>query len=313
MQTFKKFLALVVLSIPTFSFADVNLQTGGYVRRFVDYKIQWKKHPFSFERIYRSRSLHQGFFGFGWCSFLDEKLKFQEKSVQIDFCDDETRSVLKNKSKDLWLSPTARLSKTKKGYLLVDKNKGQRLYDLNGWLIRFENEVEITRDKNGVPLHFEMGLNRFTISVDNLNRNITQIFSNSFFTTEYQYEKGQLSRVLQNKNLLQNYVYDEDDNLIQINNSKNENERIVYDKNQDRVSEWQSKDSCPLIYIYDQLNSVEMVTQVLRQCGSKKTTLAEVHFFYESLSNGSVHLVRHESQTRALASDNGLIYKRDHK
>ncbi len=308
------FIALqAFISMNSVAQAEINLQTGGYVRHFVDYRVQWQKQEFVIERTYRSRSLALGFFGLGWCSFMDEKLTFVKNEIEIDFCDDDTRLQLTTKGKNLWQSATGKIVKTKSGYALEDKAKGKRFYNAEGWLIGLGKDIEILRAENGNPLRLDIGLNRFQVQVDPITLKIVQISSNHLSKTEYKYNQNQLRQILQNKAILQSYLYDEDGNMIEIRSPSSTLEKIIYDRNQDRVTEWHPQHSCYFSYQYDQLNSLELLTRIFQSCKGRENLSAEVHFFYENLSATEVQLVRYESQPRTLASTQKIQMKRGQK
>lgn len=297
-----QFVYILSLIFSSVASAEVNLQTGGYVRRFTDYRVQWKNQDIIVERVYRSRQIFTGFFGTGWCSFFDEKIEFTAKTAEIHFCADELTLVLSARKKNVWEFQDWKLIKTLSGYHLEKQNKGQRDYSSEGWLNRFDKNIEIFRDSKGLPQALYIGLVKFDI--DTKKQKITQISSNHQSKTIYKYLDDQLVEVLQNDVSLQRFFYDEDDNLTEIKKSNATVEKIKYDKNQDRVLEIHVPEACEKIYQYDMLNSTETVTRVLQNCKSKISTLAEVHFWYEASSIGKVNLVKFETTSRTLASEN---------
>ncbi|MEK6772868.1 MAG: DUF6531 domain-containing protein [Bdellovibrionota bacterium] len=287
----------LLLNIPL-SKAAVNLQTGGLVKHFVDYRVRNRDKELIFERVYRSRSFSSGYFGYGWCSVFDEKLKFIGKNVQIDFCNDESTINLSFKKANLWLSPTYTLRKNSNGYILENKEGILRFYDSSGWLSFIKKGLEITRLPDGTPTTVSIGLTKFNIEMSFDGQKIIQINSNKKIKTEYSYKNNQLTGVLQNNSLKQTYVYDEDDNLLEIKNSGKLEQEIKYDTVNDRVVQIKDQEQCSLVYQYDQLNSSETITRVLKQCEKKQVILGETHFWYESLSKGKVNLTKYEARKR---------------
>ncbi len=287
----------LLLGIPL-SKASVNLQTGGLVKHFVDYRVRNRDKELIFERVYRSRSFSSGYFGYGWCSVFDEKLKFIGKNIQIDFCNDELTVELSYKKTNLWQSPTYTLSKDSSGYVLESKEGISRFYNLSGWLSRIKKGIEIARSPNGTPTAVSIGLTKFNIEMSFDGQKIIQINSDKKIKTEYSYKNSQLTEVLQNNSSKQTYVYDEDDNLLEIKNSGKLEQEIKYDTVNDRVVQVKDQDQCLLVYQYDQLSPAETITRVLKQCEKKQIILGETHFWYESLSKGKVNLTKYEARKR---------------
>jgi hypothetical protein len=67
--------------------ASVNLQTGSWF---------WKINLHELEMTYNSRSLHQGWWGQGWCSDMDAKLRQVSKSrVEFLHCSQKESALIK--------------------------------------------------------------------------------------------------------------------------------------------------------------------------------------------------------------------------
>lgn len=56
------------------SFGDIGFLDGGFHKDVTDLEIRQDRRNFKLRRHYNSRSLHQGLFGFGWCSDLEKSL-----------------------------------------------------------------------------------------------------------------------------------------------------------------------------------------------------------------------------------------------
>ena len=72
----KRILFLFVLTFSPWScFAVVNMKNANFSDKWVDLSIPSSGYDLEIERTYNSRTLHNGLFGFGWCSDFETKLK----------------------------------------------------------------------------------------------------------------------------------------------------------------------------------------------------------------------------------------------
>ena len=79
----KKIYVLIQLFFPLIAFGIVDTRSAGYSKTFVDFEEDLLK----IERTYNSRSLHNGLFGFGWCSNLETKLtELPDNSIKLVEC-----------------------------------------------------------------------------------------------------------------------------------------------------------------------------------------------------------------------------------
>ena len=79
------FLISLFLSFSAFSIVDTR--SAGYSKTFIDFKSGDSNVPLVIERTYNSRSLHNGLFGFGWCSNLETLLAvLPDNSLRVVEC-----------------------------------------------------------------------------------------------------------------------------------------------------------------------------------------------------------------------------------
>jgi hypothetical protein len=67
----------ILLAFNTISFAraDVNMKDGSFINTRIDLRIGGVGPAFEIERVYNSRSVSRGAFGFGWSSNFERRLK----------------------------------------------------------------------------------------------------------------------------------------------------------------------------------------------------------------------------------------------
>lgn len=83
----KNMLILTVLFFPLTVFGIVDMRSSGYSKTFVDFKSEGAGFNLEIKRTYNSRSLHNGLFGFGWCSNLETRLSvLPDGSIKVVEC-----------------------------------------------------------------------------------------------------------------------------------------------------------------------------------------------------------------------------------
>jgi hypothetical protein len=114
-------LPALAITISSTSQADVNMKDAGFTAKIVDFTIG----KFHFERSYNSRSLHQGLFGFGWCTKYEKSLSFIEGKTFLRDCElDNLLEVQAVKKKKTWI---------------VENHQEIQTYNLQGQLISLQN------------------------------------------------------------------------------------------------------------------------------------------------------------------------------
>lgn len=76
-----------LLSIQSFALVDMN--NAGYSNSWVDMEVPGNGYDMRILRVYKSRTIFNGMFGFGWCSEYETKLeKTAEGQIKISECGD---------------------------------------------------------------------------------------------------------------------------------------------------------------------------------------------------------------------------------
>ncbi len=82
-------LFFVSLFMPNWGFALVDMRNANFSETFNDIEIPGTGYDLRVTRTYNSRSLHEGTFGFGWCSNFETRLDVKpEGSLRVTECGD---------------------------------------------------------------------------------------------------------------------------------------------------------------------------------------------------------------------------------
>ncbi len=77
----------LIFSFKTFALVDMN--NAGYTNSWVDLEVPGNGYEMRVLRAYKSRTIYNGMFGFGWCSEFETKLETtSEGSIKISECGD---------------------------------------------------------------------------------------------------------------------------------------------------------------------------------------------------------------------------------
>ncbi len=78
-------LGLLIFSLNSYAFVD--MKNANYSHTWTDISLDGTGYNLQLKRTYNSRSLHNGLFGFGWCSDYESKLKVTpEGNIKIVVC-----------------------------------------------------------------------------------------------------------------------------------------------------------------------------------------------------------------------------------
>ncbi len=70
----KQLFAAIILMVSISSYALVDMQNANFTETWIDLEIPDSGYNLKVERAYNSRTLHNGIFGFGWCSNFETSL-----------------------------------------------------------------------------------------------------------------------------------------------------------------------------------------------------------------------------------------------
>lgn len=248
----KIILIVLLLMVCVKAHTQVNLQEGSFNYTTSDFQ--------AIDRIYSSRSLHQGYFGFGWCSVLEVK-----RGKTCDY-------------------PTNPFSHWKFQF----NEKG----DLVSWG-KTGAENRVLYQKEALTELVLSGL-RIKVLWDPLQKRILNLQRSPLHSIEYEYEKGNLI----NFSGLHpaDFKYDTNHNLIELVTA-NTALKISYNSNTDTVQEIRSTGPCSELYQFSKVDPSGLRTksEVFKVCRSEplpeKTLIAQADFEYLKMSTGRYKLV----------------------
>ena len=274
--------------------ALVNLQNASFTDRWVDYIDE---SGFQLERLYHSRSLHNGIFGFGWCSPLETALvQHSSNSISIKRCHqapqlfhliskvrgqkvyrrkntNETISFFKNHYH--FRSMREKMHFNIFGQLTLIKNKGQPATQL-----KYQGKQLI-----GVILQNKRQLDfKFRKNTSQLKK----ILNNGKALVTYTYEK-QLSKVQNAWNHTYRYIYNNIRNLEKIQYPDGTKKEISYDNDRDIVSSLKHRNGCIEHYSYRLQNQrvlKDYISSAVKFCRGKVVNSSFYHFIHQLGRNG---------------------------
>ena len=249
-------LKLFFISITSTALADVNLQQASYYKTWTDFTVESKNIKYSFQRTYRSRSIHQGILGFGWCTDFEKTLDLRKfEQITLSDCQEDRSLIFKKHGKD-YVSGLNSKDKITLNHGHFQRQKGliKQIFDSEGRLIElryFKWPIEIFYGS-------DKRLSRIKINHDQIiSLKFTPRDGDSLTVTAP--GKAALVYHLKDKNLISvsataglkiTYDYNPFHNLIRISQGAQTIERMSYDNAKDWLIETSTDSYCKQTYNY---------------------------------------------------------------
>lgn len=293
-------LTLPLLTTTLQANADVNMKDASYYKTWVDLEIQRGSKVFQLRRTYSSRSLHQGLFGFGWCSDLEKSLDLRRKSEEIVLHDCRTNAPIKFKK----ISPTLYESANKesleyrdKEYLRTTSKKSLQKFNKNGKLVSLVNasgdRLDLSYDLTGFlsKLRYNNS-SEILVRADATKKRISQITNPHNPGVLYTYLGQDLVRVNSAWKNVFNYQYDELHNLTRVQYPNQTQELIVYNTEQDWVVKVTDRNQCEELYKFQRQGSSSdnYTATAEKRCQNKVTNKTTYEFRHKARADGSKYL-----------------------
>jgi hypothetical protein len=264
----------LILMMNLFLHAEVNVKDASFFKTWSE-KI--------FHRTYKSRSVHKGWLGTGWCTEFEKTLNVQGKEITLSDCSLDAEIKL-SLGKDIYLI----------GSLYIYEISGSQLqkYDLRGRLVFLkiqDRKIEIKYGKNDEVR--EVIFNdkfKLTIATDSKKGKTARLQGPRMADFLYAINRN-LNEVRQGTVSLYKYSYDEFDNMISVNSPRH-HETMAYDAERDQITEYVSADGCLNQYTYLAVSPLHSATLRKKICG-KKSEEIRYHFFYR-IRGGQTFLTR---------------------
>lgn len=269
--------------------ADFNPIDGSFRTVSVDAEIPFGDSFFQLRRFYSSRSLHDGLFGFGWCTDIEKRIDLR-RSDQITLYDCTLSSEIiyrKNangefeKPKDAPPSFARTFLITERAYVLKTPAL-QLTFDLRGRVSEISTgatrKLAIQYTENGTPEKIRISTTELKLRMDPGKRYVAEITGPREIKITYAYRDRNLISVTLNQASAKSYAYDKLDNLTELNESPTKSEKIEYDAHYDRVAKWTSSNGCEQAVAYKMISKKKFFTSILKTCPQKSPSLSKFEF-----------------------------------
>lgn len=302
---------LVFILLSPLAKAEINMKDASYRQTFHD--IQEVK------RTYSSRSLHSGYFGFGWCSNLEKSLDIKSiREITFKDCDQEVPFVLTDENNLLktrvFENPITRERLIfKSGTYTQYLNTGEiRVFDRMGQMtsvIQPDGRKTGLLYKNKLLISLKTNSNLLLTFYFNDTRQVTKIQSNSGLGTLYLYEKDVLVQSVNSTKQSHLYDYDDLNNMVRLVFPDKTEENIVYNKDHDRAIKIQLRNQCIEYYDYYHKNNdpLYQVSTLTRKCDDKTIHTFIYEFWYKIRPDGLKYLERYKINQSTTTAKNQTV------
>lgn len=292
-----RFLPLVFLTLqaPALSFAQVNIKDGSFEKSFDQDII----------RHYHSRSLYNGYFGFGWCSEPETSLDTsRDQFLTLNDCRLGNKITFDKIHRNVFISaalPNERIISKNGIYTRYVGDKSEQRFDSSGKL----TSLSSPQGKSRILAYNRLGkLSAITdpagqiyiVTMDRFNQKIIEISSSIKNRYKYIYFGDDLLEVQHSGKVLYRYDYDKLHNLTQITETKGEKktiETLRYNPEKDLVLEYNDSKSCQEFYQYrpsDTDPSNHYFAEAQRFCPNEQVKSVSYEFIHKIHREGFKYL-----------------------
>ncbi|MCB9024824.1 MAG: hypothetical protein H6625_00775 [Bdellovibrionaceae bacterium] len=252
------------------TWAQVDVRQGSYQEPFLDFIIKNAEMDIRLQRSYASRSLNKGWFGWGWCSNLENKLVVNSED-SIVYKDCELEMSFNKNQYNQWLSkdyPEAKLIRMATKYIFFGVSGEKLEFDLQGKILKFTDRsarslsykygnslfnkgsyilissgegFQLKFLKNNQDLVTEVSLHAPKALVIYREQEILRTKSWTFY---YKYQDDNLVKVLEEKTNIYNYDYSNLRNLTKVLLENGQQKFIEYDEEMDCVTKVKDYEGC---------------------------------------------------------------------
>lgn len=263
--------ALLPAALCQSAYSDVNMRDGSYIQTWTDFRWTDSKPTrsggnnilFDLNRIYNSRNLRQGIFGFGWCSEIETTLHWQGSQILVSDCEGTHNKKAHQKNKFWWVKlATGGFQKFNRQGRLVALQKTQ-----NSPLV----ELFYQQDRL-ISLSFPHSELRFFYSQISQNLSFIEAYQNEKLVLhkDYQLIDNNLVSVGKSSVFKINYRYDEFHNLVEWSDTQ-QKFYMTYDVQKDQIQSIHSSNGCQEKYSYQKVSSTVLQSRLDKICLDKKT------------------------------------------
>ena len=260
---FMKLFAIVIcLLFSGYSHAFVDMKNANYSHSWVDLKLDGTGFDLQLKRTYNSRSLHNGLFGFGWCSDYETKLQVTPEGNikiivcgggnEIEYISAASGAAVKNTIKTIMRNLKSSKKFTQQNLMTIQKRLSSDVWEREKYARQFKIKKDVRagvryiafgRDKESMVLKnntFKRSLPDGSYQNFNIKGQMTYMFdkNNNYLKLTYS-PSGQLNKVSDNNGRSISFVIDKKSKKVsQVKGPKGmlltynyKNEDLVYAKN----------------------------------------------------------------------------------
>ena len=254
------------VTTPSTMYSDpVNVSTGNMYRSFTDLAIV-ALQPVSIDRTYNSRSTYNGPFGYGWTSFLDERIVVQPDGSAVWRQMDGTEHRFARNADGTFATPAGlrwTLAMTAAGATLTSVEGFVRTYDAAGRIARNVdpqgNDVSYTRDAAGNVQTLVDASGRSLMTFTVTDGKITQVRDLTGRTLTYAYDGENLVAYTDATGRTWTYRYDLQHNLTEVVDPLGNRQAYDYDAD-DRIMRHTDAVGAEEFFHYDIAGRTTVVT-----------------------------------------------------
>jgi YD repeat-containing protein len=258
--------------------AKIDLLTASFETNWVDLDVSGVK----LERTYSSRSIHNGLFGYGWCSPLESVVEFSlppstNTALTLNECDHKLEFKF-DSNLDVWLGPgSSRMTREQDHLILSANGKPLKTFDgtsgrLLEWVQPSGRKLVLSYDRRGLLQDAATGEGlRLRIMMDPSLRKIRSIqIAGDKVERNLEFEYQDLN-LIKAKNAWSNtyyFSYDSLHNLTQIDFPDHTSEQLLYDTDRDQVLLFKGRNGCKENYSYTSAPS-RMIAEATKTCSGQ--------------------------------------------
>lgn len=303
-------ITLSFLIQPFSSYGGVNIKDATFYETWRDLRSPGGATALDLKRTYKSRSLGNGFFAFGWCSNIEKSLtvigpdkitlkdcEFAEDKVFEKVTSSKTQPQIyrDKKSGDEITSTTTGFKRNRVGHPVESYDTSGRLTHLSTPKAFIELKYKSGQRPNEIKFS-----NNETWQVDyNTDGKIISLKNTKGSVASYQYSGRHLIKSTNRKSQTTRYIYDDVSNLTEILHPDGTREVIQYDQAKDTVTRHSDGKGCvqelathpPQI---DKTSNLIITIDYKRQCEGQAARHVKFDFFYKVEAGSTLKLIDYQ-------------------
>lgn len=289
MKTWKVLLAASTLIISTQSFALVDMNSAGYSNSWIDLEVPGSGYNMRVLRAYKSRTLFNGIFGFGWCSEFETKLETtSEGNIKISECGDGqeiiysskevsrkeidavvSRIITKMKASKNFASSSAEYWKNLQSQLVEDTDMRSKYNKQFGATSSVKENVKYMANGKEVEnvvfnkTHYTRNLPDGSSQRFDPAGRLTHMYDKNGNFLKFEYKNNQLTEVSDNNSRKLTFVYYPNKKVQRITGPNGLMTEYKYSQQEDLIwnrNAWAKKEKDVYIYEYNEFHNLTKVT-----------------------------------------------------